>query len=237
MNIDIEFLKYPIGKFQKPATITYDLIQEAIAVIKSFPAHIFTAVSPLSIEQLDTPYRPGGWTVRQLVHHCADSHMNAFTRFKLALTEENPAAAIAALDVLGSVGTRHLGLVWTWGALALIVTYVFVLQWREWWHFSLVFVALAGACLFLSVALRKDAESGTDDDTMLKLARIWLRVHFGAAIITVIGLIIDGKMVRFLVPRHQDWAAQNVFFFGAIALGAISLHTLRAMKVAQPAKS
>ncbi|WP_026967286.1 YfiT family bacillithiol transferase [Algoriphagus terrigena] len=90
MNIDIEFLKYPIGKFQKPATITYDLIQEAIAVIKSFPAHIFTAVSPLSIEQLDTPYRPGGWTVRQLVHHCADSHMNAFTRFKLALTEENP---------------------------------------------------------------------------------------------------------------------------------------------------
>lgn len=90
MNIDIEFLKYPIGKFQKPATITYDLIQEAITAIKSFPAHIFTAVSPLSIAQLDTPYRPGGWTVRQLVHHCADSHMNAFTRFKLALTEENP---------------------------------------------------------------------------------------------------------------------------------------------------
>lgn len=90
MNIDIEFLKYPIGKFQKPATITYDLIQEAIAVIKSFPAHIFTAVRPLSIAQLDTPYRPGGWTVRQLVHHCADSHMNAFIRFKLALTEENP---------------------------------------------------------------------------------------------------------------------------------------------------
>lgn len=90
MSIDIEFLKYPIGKFQKPAAISYDLIQDAIALIKSFPAHIFTAVSPLSVVQLDTPYRPGGWTVRQLVHHCADSHMNAFIRFKLALTEENP---------------------------------------------------------------------------------------------------------------------------------------------------
>jgi hypothetical protein len=154
-----------------------------------------------------------------------------------AVRELRQPGVAASPEVLASVGTRHLGLVWTWGALALIVTYVFVLQWREWWHFSLVFVALAGACLFLSVALRKDAESGTDDDTMLKLARIWLRVHFGAAIITVIGLIIDGKMVRFLVPRHQDWAAQNVFFFGAIALGAISWHTLRAMKVAQPAKS
>jgi hypothetical protein len=147
-----------------------------------------------------------------------------------------PATAVSA-DQLASVGARYLGLVWTWGAIALIVTYVFVLQWREWWHFSLVFVALAGACLFLSATLRKDAEGGGDDDTMLKLARIWIRVHFGAAIITVIGLIVDGKMARFLVPRHQDWAAQNIFFFGAIALGLIGWHTLRAMKTAHPAKS
>ncbi len=147
-----------------------------------------------------------------------------------------PATAVSA-DQLASVGARYLGLVWTWGAIALIVTYVFVLQWREWWHFSLVFVALAGACLFLSATLRKDAEGGAEDDTMLKLARIWIRVHFGAAIITVIGLIVDGKMARFLVPRHHDWAAQNIFFFGAIALGLIGWHTLRAMKTAHPAKS
>ncbi|NJO32707.1 MAG: hypothetical protein HC869_05755 [Rhodospirillales bacterium] len=140
-------------------------------------------------------------------------------------------------ELLASVGVRYLGLIWTWGALALIVTYAFVLQWREWWHFSLVFVALAGAGLFLAATLRKDAESGADDDTMLKLARIWIRVHLGAAIITVVGLIVDGKMVRFLVPRHQDWAAQNIFFFGAIALGIISWHALRAMRAVQPAKS
>ena len=90
MSIDIEFLKYPIGKFQLPTNIDSASIDEAIDTLKLFPSQIFTAVSPLSPKQLDTPYRPGGWTVRQLIHHCADSHMNAFIRFKLALTEENP---------------------------------------------------------------------------------------------------------------------------------------------------
>ncbi len=90
MSIDIEFLKYPIGKFKIPELITPEAIEEAIFQIKSFPSNVFTAVSRLSVDQLDTPYRPGGWTVRQLIHHCADSHMNAFIRFKLALTEFNP---------------------------------------------------------------------------------------------------------------------------------------------------
>lgn len=90
MNIDIEFLKYPIGKFKVPEIVTHEAITEAIEQIKAFPANVFKAVSPLSINQLDTPYRPGGWTIRQLVHHCSDSHMTAFIRFKLALTEDNP---------------------------------------------------------------------------------------------------------------------------------------------------
>src|SRR5690606_19272892 len=90
MSIDIEFLRYPIGNFQLPEIVTTETIDDAIETIKMFPVHIFTAVSRLSVDQLDTPYRPGGWTVRQLVHHCADSHMNAFIRFKLALTEDNP---------------------------------------------------------------------------------------------------------------------------------------------------
>lgn len=90
MNTDIEFLKYPIGKFKLPELVSPAMIDEAIVQIKSFPSHLFKAVSPLSVDQLDTPYRPGGWTVRQLVHHCADSHMNAFIRYKLALTESNP---------------------------------------------------------------------------------------------------------------------------------------------------
>lgn len=90
MSIDIEFLKYPTGKFALPQTVSDEDLQQAIQKLKSFPSDLFNAVSRLSLTQLDTPYRPGGWTVRQLIHHCADSHTNAFFRFKLALTEDNP---------------------------------------------------------------------------------------------------------------------------------------------------
>lgn len=83
-------LRYPIGKFEKPTTIGAQNLSDWMDTIAVFPAHIAKEVLPLSDEQLDTPYREGGWTVRQVVHHCADSHMNAVMRFKLALTEPNP---------------------------------------------------------------------------------------------------------------------------------------------------
>ena len=83
-------LKYPIGKFLVPETITPHLIELSIEDIASFPVKLENEVSDLSESQLDTPYRPGGWTVRQVVHHCADSHMNSLIRFKLALTEDKP---------------------------------------------------------------------------------------------------------------------------------------------------
>lgn len=86
----IEQLKYPIGKFEKPTTITKDLLLKWISDISSFPARIKKEVNGLSDEQLDTPYRPDGWTIRQVVHHCADSHMNSLIRLKLALTEDQP---------------------------------------------------------------------------------------------------------------------------------------------------
>lgn len=83
-------LKYPIGKYLKPTVFTKEILETAIQVIKQFPEKIKTETSLLSDEQLDTPYRPDGWTIRQVVHHCADSHINAFIRIKMALTEERP---------------------------------------------------------------------------------------------------------------------------------------------------
>lgn len=83
-------LKFPIGKFQKPAAFTDELQQQYIRDIESFPERIAKEVAHLSDAQLDTTYRPDGWTIRQVVHHCADSHMNSLTRFKLALTEDKP---------------------------------------------------------------------------------------------------------------------------------------------------
>ena len=73
-----------------PASVTSAMRTAAIAAIADLPMEMRAAVRGLTDEQLDTPYRPGGWTVRQVVHHVPDSHMNAFIRLKLALTEENP---------------------------------------------------------------------------------------------------------------------------------------------------
>jgi uncharacterized damage-inducible protein DinB len=82
--------RYPIGKFQQPLEITPALRQQAVDVIASTPGMMRRAVEGLSPSQLDTPYREGGWTVRQVVHHVPDSHVNAYVRLKLALTEERP---------------------------------------------------------------------------------------------------------------------------------------------------
>src|SRR5262249_49815261 len=78
-------LRYPIGEYQPGADV-----QRCIGEIAAAPAQLRAAVAGLSPEQLDTPYRPGGWTVRQVVHHVPDSHMNSYMRFKLALTEPEP---------------------------------------------------------------------------------------------------------------------------------------------------
>ncbi|MGA8223449.1 MAG: bacillithiol transferase BstA [Candidatus Acidiferrales bacterium] len=83
-------LRYPIGKFHRVETLTPEQRREHIDAIAETPARLVAAVSGLKPEQLDTPYRPGGWTVRQVTHHVPDSHMNAYTRFKLALTEDEP---------------------------------------------------------------------------------------------------------------------------------------------------
>jgi uncharacterized damage-inducible protein DinB len=83
-------LRYPIGKFEMGQQITEEKRQKWIEKIAEAPARLREAVQGLTEEQLDTPYRPGGWTVRQVVHHLADSHMTSFIRFKLALTEEEP---------------------------------------------------------------------------------------------------------------------------------------------------
>ena len=83
-------LSYPIGTFAPPSEYTAESRASAIREIRDTPALVRQAVRGLTPSQLLTPYRDGGWTVRQVVHHVPESHMNAFVRFKLALTEDNP---------------------------------------------------------------------------------------------------------------------------------------------------
>ena len=90
MNTE-DTLRYPTGRFQRPKrTLEAGERRQMIDAIDRTPVEFRAAIRGLSEDQLDTPYRPGGWTVRQVVHHLPDSHMNAFIRFKLALTEETP---------------------------------------------------------------------------------------------------------------------------------------------------
>jgi uncharacterized damage-inducible protein DinB len=88
--ISPDALKYPIGKFSFPGPASPEQRTKWIAEIAETPGKLRAAVAGLNVEQLDTPYRPGGWTVRQVVHHVPESHMNAYIRFKLALTENEP---------------------------------------------------------------------------------------------------------------------------------------------------
>lgn len=90
MEINMEKLKYPIGKFLCPTEIKTTDINNWIDVINEFPSKLKNQVDELSDADLQNTYRPNGWTIAQLVNHCADSHMNSFIRFKLALTEDTP---------------------------------------------------------------------------------------------------------------------------------------------------
>ena len=85
-----EDLRFPIGNFDKSIEITPELRKESVQAISDLPENLKAAVSDLNEEQMETAYRPEGWTIRQTVHHVADSHLNAYTRFKLALTEDTP---------------------------------------------------------------------------------------------------------------------------------------------------
>jgi len=89
-DIKIEKLKYPIGKFVLPESFTLEQRKKDIATINDLPFILRQTIFNFNDTQLDTQYRPGGWTARQVVHHLADSHMNSFIRFKLTLTEDTP---------------------------------------------------------------------------------------------------------------------------------------------------
>lgn len=86
----LEQLRYPIGTYKIPQPISAKHIKDWIAILEHLPQRLEDMVTPLSSEQLETPYRPGGWTVRQLVHHISDSHHHSYIRFKWGLTEDNP---------------------------------------------------------------------------------------------------------------------------------------------------
>lgn len=102
----VEVLKYPIGRFEKPISLDSTIRKEYIKFIRKYPDLISEIVRDFTKKQLDTPYRPEGWTIRQLLHHIPESHMNAYIRFKWALTEEEP--VIKAYDEAAWAGLPYI---------------------------------------------------------------------------------------------------------------------------------
>jgi hypothetical protein len=161
--------------------------------------------------------------------HFAIAAAAALTLTMIAIRETKQLIADhASPSALAASQASHLGLVWTWGALAIAVTYgTQVLSWREWLSFLIAFIVAAGLCLFFSATLKKDAAENKIDATLLKLARALSIAQLVAMLAVVAGLLIDGKMTRFLTPRYTDWAANNIFFCGAVAVAAICAYALK----------
>jgi len=136
--------------------------------------------------------------------------------------------AEASRTAIAAKSGQFMAYVWAWGALGLIISYGFgVVAWHEWWHFCLAFAIAGAAAMFFANLLKRDAEAGKTDETILTISRYLAGLQFFGMIAVVLGLLIDGKMTRFLVERHGDWAANNIFFFGALALLVISGYALK----------
>lgn len=153
-----------------------------------------------------------------------------------ALAEVRSAAAARVSSTRSAaVSLRQMALVWSWAAISMLVTYTLVLSWREWWQFVIIFAVLALVSAFLSRSLDRDAKAGSTDATMLKIARAFAITMLVAMLIVIVGLLVDGKMWRFLTAAGQrvgwqDWGANNVFFFGAMAVAAIAWNVVSTLK-------
>lgn len=146
----------------------------------------------------------------------------------MAIIENNRlrAAGVSKSEIASSTA-RYCGLVWSWGALAIAVTYGALLEarWPEWWQFFAGFGAAAIASLWFSNLLARDAAAGKVDEAMLKMGRTLTIVQVVGVIAALVTMFIEGKFPR--AVTYADWAGCNIFVFGGLAIIAISLNALR----------
>jgi len=141
---------------------------------------------------------------------------------------QNAVTAGASRSAISAKSAWSMGYVWVWGGLGLLITYTSgAAAWHEWLHFFLAFAVAGAAALFFANLLQRDANAGKVDEAILKISRYLAYAQLFGMLAVMIGLLVDGKMTRFLIPRHGDWAANNIFFFGALALAVISAYALK----------
>ncbi len=168
-------------------------------------------------------------TVTPEVHIAATAAASLILASAAIWENRRLAGAGSSKNGLSAATSRHMGSAWAWAGLSLFAIYAFaVATWPEWWQFCLAFVALALICLIFALMTKRDEAAGREDWAMLTLARRLTMVQLVGMVVAMAGLIIDGKMTRFLHIRKgwEDWAANNIFFFGALALALISANAL-----------
>jgi len=133
----------------------------------------------------------------------------------------------ATTSAVASSTARHLGIVWAWAALAVAASYLLIIEarWPEWWQFFIGFGFAAIASFVFANMLDRDAAAGRGDDTLVKFGRLLVQVQIVGMAAGIISLFVDGKFPR--AVNHADWAGCSIFFFGALAIAAISLDALR----------
>jgi len=133
----------------------------------------------------------------------------------------------ATTSAVASSTARHLGIVWAWAALAVAASYLLIIEarWPEWWQFFIGFGFAAIASFVFASMLDRDAAAGRGDDTLVKFGRLLVQVQIVGMAAGIISLFVDGKFPR--AVNHADWAGCSIFFFGALAIAAISLDALR----------
>jgi hypothetical protein len=133
----------------------------------------------------------------------------------------------APTSAIASSTARYLGLVWAWGAIALVITYTVIVdsRWPEWWQFFMGFAFAAAVSLAFALMLDRDRASGRADASLVKFGRVLLQVQVIGMAVGIISLFVDNKFPR--DAAHADWAGNNIFFCGALTIALICLDALR----------
>ena len=183
-------------------------------------------------------------TVISAAAHSATIHMCVTALITLAIAivavqaHRQLMAQSASRSTLAASTSRYIGLVWVWAGSAILVTYEFILTWKEAMPFIVGLMVVGGLCLGLAIVFDRHSQAGTEDETMLNLSRTLNLLQMVGMLIAVVGLIADGKF-RLVADGtlRADWAANNIFFFGALAVALIGAHALISEKKLEQAHS
>jgi hypothetical protein len=170
-----------------------------------------------------------------LDQHIAHMSITALVTLTIAIvgvqTHRRLAAAGANRSALAANTARFSGLIWIWAGVAMLVIYSFILVWRESLVFFLGLMIVGTLCLALARMFERDGDAGREDETMLGIARTLNALQVGGMLIAMVGLIADGKFGLVDALVRPDWAANNIFFFGAFGVAALGIHAIASERI------